>query len=197
MPLALLAREVIALDPSPGMLAVLREGLAEYGIGNVRIIEDRWPAPSPPTADVALISHVGYDIEQIGPFLDAMEAAAKRLCVAVLLAEAPATAAGPFWPLVHGEARALLPALPEFLVLLVARGRVFEVTLAGARPPVVYPDPETALRFLRQQLFVEPEGPKDRRLQAALAARATPEGIQVGTRPQPIAVVTWSPPGGA
>ena len=31
-----------------------------------------------PAADVALIAHVGYDIEAIGPFLDAMEAATRR-----------------------------------------------------------------------------------------------------------------------
>ena len=82
-------------------------------------------------ADVALIAHVGYDVEAIVPFLDAMEAAARRLCLAVLMEESPASVAAPFWPLVHGEARVPLPALPQLVELLAARGsrpRVAHVT---------------------------------------------------------------------
>src|SRR5205823_7133549 len=84
LPLALLAREVIALDPSEGMLGVLEQGMAEHGLANVRIVRARWPTAEPPRADVAFIAHVGYDIAEIGPFLDGMEAAAERLCVAML-----------------------------------------------------------------------------------------------------------------
>ena len=54
-------------------------------------------------SDAVLIAHVGYDIEAIGPFVDALEAAARRELVAVLMDRAPASAADPFWPLVHGE----------------------------------------------------------------------------------------------
>src|SRR5207247_1736522 len=83
LPLALIVREVIAVDPSPTMLAGLRAGMAEHGIDNIRVVEGRWPLPpadsgAPPAdiaADVALIAHVGYDVEAIGPFLDARQAA--------------------------------------------------------------------------------------------------------------------------
>ncbi len=44
LPLALRVREVVALDPSPGMLAALREQAAEHRIANVRAVEGRWPA---------------------------------------------------------------------------------------------------------------------------------------------------------
>ena len=56
-------------------------------------------------ADVALIAHVGYDIEAIGPFVRAMESVARRLCVAVLMERQPASIADVCWPPVHGEAR--------------------------------------------------------------------------------------------
>ncbi len=112
MPIALHTREVIALDPSDAMLATLREGMDEFSVPNIRIIQSRWPAAEVVEADVCLISHIGYDIEDIGPFLDAMEAAAKRLCVAVFLAEAPAAAAASFWLPVHAQPRDALPALP-------------------------------------------------------------------------------------
>jgi len=195
LPIALLARDVVALDPSEGMLAVLGEGMAEHGIDNVRAMTGRWPMPDAPKADVCLIAHVGYDIEGIGPFLDAMEASAGRLCVAVLLARSPAAAAEGFWPPVHGEERALLPALPEFLALQLARGRLCEVRLSE-RSGLTYSSREGAIGFLRQQLFIEPGGEKDAKLAEAaqtLIAEAAPGRFEVSKQSAAVGVVTWAP----
>ena len=75
LPLALRVREVIAVEPSAGMRRALRTGMAEHGIGNVRVVPGTWPEALDelgdlPAVDMALIAHVGYDIESIGPFLD-------------------------------------------------------------------------------------------------------------------------------
>lgn len=194
LPIALLAREVVALDPSDGMLAVLREGAAESGITNVRVVQSRWPSSQAIAADVCLISHVGYDIEEIGPFLDAMEAAASRTCVAVLLSESPAGAAARFWPAIHREPRVALPALPEFLTLLLSRGRFFDVTMLS-RPPLAYPTPDAALGFLRQQLFIEAGGAKDAELQRLVRSEVSQvDGrFALARAPTPLGVVRWSP----
>ncbi len=127
--------EVVAIDASASMLAGLREIAAEHGIHNVRPIETRWPPadPAPYTADVALIAHVGYDIEAIGPFLAAMESVAGRLCVAMLMERQPSSIADVCWPPVHGEARVALPALPEF-VELPARARTRAIDRAPGAP---------------------------------------------------------------
>ena len=93
LPLALAGAKVIAIDPSPGMLGILKQTAGEFGVDGVEVREGRWPLLDPPQGDVAFISHVSYDIAEIGPFLDAMETSARRLCVAVLLSEAPATQA--------------------------------------------------------------------------------------------------------
>jgi hypothetical protein len=193
--LALSAGRVIAVEPSEGMLTVLRDGMAEHGIVNIDIVQATWPMPDPPAADVGFISHVGYDIEDIGPFLDAMEASARRLCVAVLLAEAPATIAAPAWPAIHGEERCLLPALRDFLVLLLARGHLPEVRLAGARQPATYATVEDVQPFVRQQLFIAEGGAKDAKLAEWLESRRTEEGIRLADAPQAIGVVTWAPGG--
>jgi hypothetical protein len=195
LPLALLARSVTVLEPSPAMLAILRESMDEYGIANVVPIEARWPAPGSFTADCALISHVGYDVEAIGPFVEAMEAAAAR-CVAVLLDRAPASAASAFWPDVHGEARNELPAAREFIALLLARGRLPAVSLYE-RPAMTYRDRDHALGFLRNQLWVAEGSDKDARLRAALGRIAieTETGIQVVPAPSAVAVIEWTPRG--
>jgi SAM-dependent methyltransferase len=139
LPLAGRIAEVIAVEPSASMRNALRTGAAEHGIANLRIVGGAWPDALaelgvPPAADVALIAHVAYDIEAIGPFIDAMERAADRLCVAVLTDRSPASVADPFWPIVHGMDRVPLPALPELAELLRARGRQTEIQRVERAP---------------------------------------------------------------
>jgi SAM-dependent methyltransferase len=194
LPLALRVREVLALDASPGMLDGLRAGMAEHGIANVRPIAGRWPVAEAPRADVALIVNVGYDIADIGPFLDGLEQAASRLCVAVLLARRPPWAADALWPDVHGEARATLPALPEFLVLQVARRRVFEVRMIETHSQA-YDSFEAALRFARIQTWVQPGSAKDARLQALLREHLIERDGRWAFSWDPLVqgIVTWRP----
>lgn len=195
LPLALLAGRVIAVEPSDGMRRVLRGSMTEHGIANVDIVPARWPMEAAPTADVALIAHIGYDIEEIGPFLDAMEGAARRLCVAVLVTPSPPHPAEPFWPPIHGEARVPLPGLTEFLVLLLARGRLFDLRLLD-RQPLAHPSPDGPLRWLQQQLFVAPDTANGRKL-AALAREAIRERDgrwALSWDPVPLGIVTWRPP---
>jgi SAM-dependent methyltransferase len=193
LPLALEAREVIALEPSEGMLGVLREGMAEHGISNIRVVSGRWPATAESlSADVALMSQIGYDVEDIGPFLDALEARTSRLCVAVLIDRPPPAEADRFWPLVHGVERAALPSLPEFLALLLARGKLFEVRLVE-RGAQSYPTHEVLLAWLRGQLWTQPDGPRDRELQRLLAERVEERDGRVALSWDPVqmGVVTW------
>jgi len=194
LPLALVSKGVTVVEPSDGMLAMLREGMQEYGIANIETVQSRWPMEGAPEADMALISHVAYDIEDIGPFLDGMEASARELCVAVLLSEAPASMAAPFWPAVHGEPRELLPALPEFISLLLARGKLCEVRLYE-RPGAVWETPEAPLRFLRQQLWVTEGSDKDQKLHAELLRlqQKVEGGYSFRPDPTPLGVVTWKP----
>ena len=191
---------VIALDASPSMLEGLEELAEDHAIENVRTIEGRWPpadagAAGAFDADVALIAHVGYDIEAIGPFLDALEAVAARLCVAVLMERVPAAAADPFWPPVHDETRVPLPALPDVLELLEARGRrpnVQRIAVEARR----FPSREALEGFVRRQLWIEKTGPKEARFQAALDELAVAEDGEwtiAGRGPSDVGVVTWAP----
>lgn len=197
LPLALHAREVIAVEPSEGMRAVLREGMEAHGIANVRVVAEAWPCADAPAADVALIAHVGYDVEAIGPFLEAMEAAAARLCVAVLFSRPPPSRADPFWEAIHGEPREPLPALPQFLDLQRVRGRPCETAYVDAGAPG-WDSVEDALRFLRQQLWVAPDGPEEARLRELLPrhARIDADGrVEFTHDVGALGVVSWEPRG--
>ena len=195
LPVALAVREVVAVDPSEGMLRVLRSAMEDGGIPNVRPVHGRWPLPGyEGTADIALMAHVGYDIEPIGPFLDAMEEAATRFCVAVMSEGAMTTVATLFWEQIHDEPRIALPALPEFLTLLMARGRLPEVRLEDRLPPA-FDSVDELLWMARRQLWVRPGSEKDRLLERLVRATATErDGLWAldWTRTR-IGVVVWTP----
>jgi molybdenum cofactor cytidylyltransferase len=192
---------VLALDASPSMLESLREIAEDYAIENIETVEARWPPADPRgarqyQADVGLIAHVGYDVEDIGSFLDAFEAASGRSCVAVLMARVPASAADPFWPPVHDQERVPLPALPDMLELLRARGRTPETVMIPIESRR-FESREMLEGFVRRQLWIDPGGPKERRFQAALDALAEerPDGWTLrGRATSDVGVVTWSPP---
>ena len=120
----------------------------------------RTDRPPGSARDVALIAHLGYDIEAIGPFLDAMEAATTRLCVAVLMERQPSSIADPFWPPIHGEERVALPALPG------ARRRCCGP--AGRAPGGAVRAPAARVRDARRAPRLRPP--------PALARRGRPEG---------------------
>ena len=196
LPLARIVREVVAVEPSQSMVEAMVEDAKAAGIANIRPIAERWPMADPPSADVALIAHVSYDIEAIGPFLDAMERAADSLCIAVLMDRQPASLADPFWPVVHGEERAPLPALPEFVDLLRSRGREPQVTMtAPARRR--FASQAELVGFLRRQLWIADGGAKEARFTEELGRRLVAgEDGQFGLIDQaPLAagVVSWSP----
>ncbi|MFN8621532.1 MAG: hypothetical protein U0869_12390 [Chloroflexota bacterium] len=203
LPLAMKVRELVAVEPSPGMREVLATSAAEHGIDNLAVRDTRWPPMSwigrdgidpEDHGDVALLAHVGYDIEDIGTFLDAAEAAARRLCVAVTSEGAMTTVATLFWQPVHGEPRVLLPALPELLAVLIARGRLPEVHLAG-RIPSVADTLDDLVNTARRQLWVRPGSEKDQRLLALVRERATQRDGRWALEwsQARIGVVTWVP----
>ena len=205
LPLARIVDHVVAIDPSVSMLDVLREAMREHRTDNVATIEGRWPQPGEQAvallaaelpADVSLIAHVGYDVEQIWPFLEAMERATRRECLAVIMERSPAMLAEPFWPEIHGERRIALPALPALVDLLAAHGRSPELRMLessrrrwGSRAEI-----ET---YVRRQTWVAPGSAKDARMQALIDEWLVevPDGTfeLSAIEPLKVGLVSWAP----
>jgi len=196
LPLALAVRAVVAIDPSPSMLGALNEDAAEAGIENVSVIEARWPMAdgSAPAGDVGLMAHVGYDIAEIGPFLDQLEQQSSRLVVAAMGESAMATVATLFWERIHGEPRVRLPAMPELLVLLAARGRVPAVTLVDRAPPA-FESLDEALVMARRQLWLREGSQKDELLRRLVGETVTAQDgrYSFDWTPTKIGIISWAP----
>lgn len=194
--LATQVAEVIAVEPSAAMRAELAHTLAEAGVKNVQVLGDGWPLSEPISADVVISAHVVYGVREVGPFLTAMDGAARRLCALYLGLKHPSAVLAPFWERVHGEARHPLPAAIEALAACHQLGLPARLDLVPAPPTFTFPNADEALEELRVRLRVTPDPTRDARLLAAMAELLAPApdgGLAPREQQRHSAVVWWEP----
>lgn len=199
IPLAERVRRVVAVEPSAAMREALGASALESGLANIEVVATPWPEAAAGTTgitgiDVALCVHAIYDIADLGPWIEAMERVARRLCVVVLFDRARGHAWTDIFQAVHGEPMAALPALREFLAVLGALGRPFEVQTIPAGPLDPTPE-EAAFVQARRICWLEEGSEKDRQLQAHLRSRypATEGALAMPPMRRFTAVVSWTP----
>ena len=78
LPLALRCREVITVDPSPGMGVEFAAAAAEAGILNARFVHASWLEAEGLQGDVALTANVTYFVRDIVRFITKLVSAARR-----------------------------------------------------------------------------------------------------------------------
>ena len=113
LPLALRCRRVTVVEPSPSMVAQLREGAKEAEIENISSVEAGWEDARVGPADLVLCANVVYGVKDIAPFLRKLDEKARERVVIVAWMDAPPSIFSPLWRAVHGEDRVELPALPD------------------------------------------------------------------------------------
>ncbi len=160
-------RHVIAVEPSPAMREHLEQRVAEEKLTNVEIVAATWPLDGSPQADVVLSAHVVYAVREIGPFLQAIHAAARRQCALFLMIRHRNAALSPLWQQFHGEPRLRLPAAIETINVLYQLGiaATLETVFAAASS---YTNMNEAIHDIRQVLRFGPHHPSDTVLEAAL-----------------------------
>jgi SAM-dependent methyltransferase len=106
LPLAPPASRVVAVDTAPAMLDELERSAAERGVAVTRV-DGSWPesAPDVPVCDVAVCSHVFYNVPDLGPFARALTERASRRVVVELHTEHPWVPLGPLWEHFHHQPR--------------------------------------------------------------------------------------------
>ena len=124
LPLALRCREVLTVEPSPGMAAEYSSLVEEAGISNARLLPVGWMEADAVKGDVAVTCDVTYFVRDIVPFIRRMEAAARRLVIITVWSEPPPSRGADLFRRVYGEPLApmcghqqLLPALWEMGIL--------------------------------------------------------------------------------
>lgn len=108
IPLAKQASHVTAVDPSPGMISVLKEKMSEQGVGNIHCVQKFWEDIEPardlkPPYDIVIAS-LSLDMLNIGPALEKMDNVCSKAVYLYWFAGEPSweTHTRRLMPLIHG-----------------------------------------------------------------------------------------------
>ncbi len=154
LPLALQCRQVLAVELSPSMAAVLLQQAAEYGINNISLVQAPWGDVEVAPGDIALCVHVLYTIQDIGPFLRKLENHARQKVLIVLYQTAPQSQIYPLWKEVHEEERRPLPALPQLKKVLEELGIDAQIEMLPPPPSRGFDSLEQATEELSRRLYL-------------------------------------------
>ena len=136
LPLALRCREVINIDPSPGMCEQFEASAREAAIENARAVCAGWEEAKGVSGDVVLAFNVTYFVAEIVPFVAKLAAAARRRVVIGAWSVPPPNRDAALFETMMGEPQTLYPGHTELLPVLWEMGilpdvRVLPEAFAG------------------------------------------------------------------
>ena len=118
LPLALRCREVLTVEPSAGMAAEYEGCREEAGIANARLVSAGWMDDHGIEGDVALTCDVTYFVRDIVPFVEKLQASARRRVMITVWSEPPPNRGAELFGRVYGEPLAPMPGHRELLPVL-------------------------------------------------------------------------------
>ncbi|MBI4498635.1 MAG: class I SAM-dependent methyltransferase, partial [Chloroflexi bacterium] len=121
LPLARAGAQVIAVEPSQGMRSFLEQAVVEEDLA-VTVVPASWEEAEVPPCDVALCSHVVYGVRDILPFLQKLDAHARRACFLAIRVSQFDAYVRPLWEQIFDEPRAPEPTFIDLYTLLYAMG---------------------------------------------------------------------------
>ncbi len=192
----LLARQaghVTAVDPSPAMLEVLQENVAEAGLQNVSVVQGAWPEAQVEPHDLTLCAHAMYGAADLPRFIETLMAATRRRCCLLMRAPVPggvmAIAAQRVWGQPHDS--------PNFVICynaLLQMGLFPNVLMenTGVWGAWTNDSLESAFQEIKGKLGLEGPSEHDQFLRGLLAERLTyRDGAYVWPPSMRSALVYW------
>lgn len=186
--------EVIAVDPSDGMLDRLRGFAAERGLTNVRCEQGHWPEVDVGGADVVVCAYVLPVIADIAPFVDALDAAAARQVFVHLSGHVPDVLHAPFWQHFHGQPRATAPTYLDAAAVLAEQGLQPDVEIVEAPVRARFADLDEAVADFRDNLLLPETDDVIAALTSMLSAWLVDDGagwLRPPVATLPAAILSW------
>ncbi len=187
--------EVVAVDPSRGMLDVLRREARRRRLTNVRAVEGRWEDVDVPPADVAICSYVLPIVAQPVPFLRKLDRTTGRHVLLYLGAFSADALFDPLWRHFHGQPRHPGASYLDLVAVLREMGIRPRVRVVEVQSHSRFPSLAKAVREYRDYLVL-PDTPEVRRELKELLTDwlvRDAEGWRLPVRTLPAAVLAWSP----
>ena len=189
-------RSVTVVDPSESMLEQLKEATAEAGRSNVASVYSDWETAEVNPEDVVLCSHVVYGVADIRPFIEKINAHARRRVVLLSFVDSPQANVAPLWEPVHGERRINLPAMPELVNVLWEMDIYPSIGMLTSTRAQSFESVDAATEELSGRLFLTQDSPARVRLESVVQdyLESTDDGWRIaGARPVRQGVITWTP----
>lgn len=158
IPLAARGYRVTAVERDEGMARTLEAESGRSGTDITRIIGS-WPqvAGNAGRHDVVLSGHVVYDVPAIGPFIEAMNRAARRAVVIEMTPRHPWAGLKKYYRAIHGIDRPTRPTVDDFTrVVEEVVGVVPETRWWTVAQAFRFADVPELLEFYRRRLLVPP-----------------------------------------
>jgi len=192
LPLAGLARRLVAVDESPAMVASFLDAADAAGV-LAEAVEGRWPevAGRVGPADVVVCHHVLYNVADLAPFALALTGHARRRVVAELTDRHPLAGLRPLWRRFHDLDRPTGPGADDAVAALGAAG--LEVDRQDWEQPdrFGFDDFDELVAFTRRRLCLP--AARDPEVAEALLDEGTRQvdGVWVSGQPRRVTTLSW------
>jgi len=187
---------VTAIDPSPAMLGLLREDLAQQAIANVDVIEAEWLQAAVAPHDTVICSHVLYPIGDVVPFIRKLAASATDRVFIYLRTDPLPTDLG-LWREFYGVPLQAQPNHMDLVPLLAQIGIYADVEVVSHRFTWTFATLDEAVEQVRNALCLrDDDAAANARLRALLQQRLVPwEGGRLGPEigSARAAIISWRP----
>lgn len=195
LPLAAHVREVVAVEPSAGMLERLEARARTDGVDNVRTVQGRWP-DTRKAGNVVLCAFVLPLVTDVEQFVTALDDAADRLGVIVLSGSTPDVHQEPFWRHFHGRRRSQAPTYLDMVQVLADCGIDAHVAIVETPPATRFDDLDDAVAEYRQGLLLPADPETDAELRRLLEPWLVEQAdgrLRVPFATTPVAILSWQP----
>jgi SAM-dependent methyltransferase len=158
LPLAPRITTLTAIDADDEMLGLLAGRAGEAGLAALTV-HGRWPdiGGQVGPADVVTCHHVVFNVPDLGPFLDALTAHARRRVVVETAAAHPLTSLNPLWLRFHGLKRPEGPTAADTIAILAAMGNNPRHTEWSRPAAADYRSMAELVEVTRRRLCLPPE----------------------------------------
>ena len=193
--LAKCARHVTAVDPSDGMLTILRRGAGELGLTNLSTVQATWEEAGALSADIAFSSFVLTVVPDARAFLIKLDGAARHHVLLYLGAYSADAVLDPLWRHFHGAPRSPGPTYIDALALLSELGVVPEIKVVEIANRKRFASVDEAVEHYRDWLLLadtpEVNGELGGLLSTWLLGRRG--ALRSPLRSVPAAIIQWRP----
>lgn len=186
---------VTAVDASADMLAVLRRQARRLGVENVEPVLGRWEDVDALPADVVICSYVLPLVEDAGPFLARVDAAARERAFVYLNAAPSDLLVDAFWRHFHGAPRRLGPTYLDAVAVLDELGISPEVEVVEVPSASRFATLGAAVRSYADTLLLPDTREAHRELRRLLSSWLVEDGgmLRAPVATTAAAVLTWRP----